>query len=79
MLRVVITHIAKSQLQGSCSGLRKVHYRVFPLDRDAQDEEWASSSATSIGTEENSLGVPKARHRVLIYMGSDKHGQRVEI
>ena len=35
----------------------------------------ASSSATSIGTEENSLGVPKAQNRALIYMGADKHGQ----
>ena len=30
--------------------------------------KWASSSATSIDTEENSLGVPKAQSRVLIYM-----------
>jgi hypothetical protein len=39
-------------------------------------EEWASSSATSIGTEKNSLGVPKAQSRALIYMGVNKHRQR---
>ena len=39
----------------------------------------SSLSATSIDTEENSLGVPKARYRVLIYMRGNKHGQRVEI
>jgi hypothetical protein len=42
----------------------------------SQDEEWASSSATSIGTEENSLGVLKARSRALIYMRVAKQGQR---
>ena len=36
----------------------------------------ASSSATSIGTEENSLGVPKAQSRALIYRRRDKHSQR---
>ena len=36
----------------------------------------ASSSATSIGTEENSLGVPKAQSKALIYMRVTKHGQR---
>ena len=39
----------------------------------------ASSSATSIGTEENLLGVPKAQLRALIYMGPSKHGQRGRI
>ena len=39
----------------------------------------ASSSATSIGTEENSLGAPKAQNGVLIYMKSNKHGQRGDI
>ena len=39
-------------------------------------EEWASSSATSIGTEENLLGVPKAQNRALIYTRVDKHSQR---
>ena len=29
-------------------------------------------SATSIGTEENSLGVPKAQCKALIYMGAAK-------
>ena len=33
-------------------------------------------SATSIGTDENSLGVPKALSRVLIYMRVNKHSQR---
>ena len=32
----------------------------------SQDEEWASLSATSIGTEENSLGVLKAQNGALI-------------
>ena len=31
----------------------------------SQDEEWASSSVTSIGTEENSLGALRARSRAL--------------
>ena len=35
--------------------LEFVGCRVVPQDRGAQVEEWASSSATSIGTEENSL------------------------
>ena len=33
-------------------------------------------SATSIGTEENLLRVPKAQYKVLIYMGVVKHSQR---
>ena len=35
-----------------------------------------SLSATSIGTEENSLGVPKVQSRALIYMRVGKHMQR---
>ena len=42
-------------------------------------EEWASSSATSIGTKENLLGVPKAQRKALIYMRATKHGQRGKI
>ena len=42
----------------------------------SQDEEWASSSATSIGTEENLLGVLKAQSTALIYMRVDKQSQR---
>ena len=38
--------------------------------------KWASSSVTSIGTEENSLRVPKAQNRALIYMSVEKHSQR---
>ena len=38
--------------------------------------KWASSSATSIGTEENSLGVPMARSGALIYIRVEKHSQR---
>ena len=38
-------------------------------------EEEASSSATSIGTEENSLGVSNAQNRVLIYSTSEKQTQ----
>jgi hypothetical protein len=45
----------------------------------AQDEEWTSSSATSIGTEENSLRVPKAQDEALIYMGVVKHGQHKRV
>ena len=30
VLRIVVTRIAKSQLQGNCSGLRVVRGRVFP-------------------------------------------------
>ena len=55
--------------------LEFVGCRVVPQDRGAQVEEWASSSATSIGTEENSLGVPKAQDRALIYMRANKHSQ----
>ena len=36
-------------------------------------------SATSIGTEENSLGVPRAQSGALIYMRESKHRQRDEI
>ena len=39
----------------------------------------ASLSATSIGTEENSLGVPKAQSGALIYMKAVKHRQHIEI
>ena len=42
-------------------------------------KKMASSSATSIGTEENSLGVPKVQGRALIYMRRNKHSQRDEI
>ena len=38
----------------------------------------ASSSVTSIGTEENSLRVPKVQSRALIYMAQDKYKQRGE-
>ena len=31
MLRIVVTRIAKSELQGNLSGLRRVRYRVFAL------------------------------------------------
>ena len=68
MLHIVATCIAKSQLQGNCSGLRIFGIGYSPRIVMSQDEEWASSSATSIGTEENSLGVPKASDRALIYM-----------
>ena len=76
MLHIVATCIAKSQLQGNCSGLRIFGIGYSPRIVMSQDEEWASSSATSIGTEENSLGVPRARSRVLIYMEIDKQSQR---
>ena len=36
-------------------------------------------SATSIGTEENSLGVPKAQGRALIYMSGTKHRQHKQV
>ena len=39
----------------------------------------ANPSATSIGTEENLLGVLKAQSRALIYMKKGKHQQRDEI
>ena len=68
LLRVVITRISKSRLQGNRSGLRKVRYRVFALGSWFTRKGSTSSSATSIGTEENSLGVPKAQSRALIYM-----------
>ena len=76
MLRVVVTRITKSQLQGNRSGLRGFGIGYSPRIGISQDEEWASSSATSIGTEENSLGVPKAQSRALIYMRAAKHNQR---
>ena len=68
MLRVVVTRIAKSRLQGNRSGLRKSRYRVLALGSWFTRRGRTSSSATSIGTEENSLGVPKASGRALIYM-----------
>ena len=79
MLRVVVTRIAKSQLQGNCSGLRKVRCRVLALGSGCTRKGSTSSSATSIGTEENSLGVPKAQGRALIYMGIDKHSQHRQV
>ena len=39
-------------------------------------KEGTSLSVTSIDTEENSLEVPKAQSRALIYMGTAKHDQR---
>ena len=72
MLRVVVTRIAKSRLQGSRSRLRKVRRRVFALGSWFTRKGSASSSATSIGTEENSLGVPRAQSRALIYMKGDQ-------
>ena len=40
-----------------------------------------SSSATSIGTEENSLGVLKVQTRALIYMEANKHShyRRIQV
>ena len=37
--------------------------------------KWASSSATSIGTEENSLGVPTARGRALMLRPSTRRSR----
>ena len=79
MLRVVVTRITKSRLQGNCSGLRKIRCRVFALGSWFTRKGSTSSSATSIGTEENSLGVPKAQRRALIYMKGTKHRQREKI
>ena len=61
MLCVVAARIAKSQLRGSRSGLREIEVGYSPrIGFYKQKEERASSSATSIGTEENSLGVLRA-------------------
>ena len=76
MLRVVVTRISKSRLRGNRPGLRKVRCRVFALGSWFTRKGSTSSSATSIGTKENSLRVPKARSRALIYMGEAKHRQR---
>ena len=38
-----------------------------------------SSSATSIGTEENLLRVLRVRNRALIYMRGSQHAQSVEL
>ena len=59
--------------------LGEFEYRGLPWDHDSQvekSEKWASSSATSIGTEENLLGVPKAQGRALIYMRKDKQSPK---
>ena len=76
MLRVVVTRIAKSQLLDSCSGLRAwFGIGYFPRIGVHKIRKFASLSATSIGTEENSLRVPKAQSRALIYTGVAKHDQ----
>ena len=38
-----------------------------------------SSSATSIGTEENSLGVPKGANGALIYTDGSQHEPKVKL
>ena len=60
LLRVVVTRIAKSRLQGNRSGLRSFGVGYSPRIGIHKMRMEASSSATSIGTEENSLRVPKA-------------------
>ena len=76
MLRVVVTRITKSRLWGSRSGLSRIRCRVFALGSWFTSKGSESSSATSIGTEENSLGVPKAQSRALIYTKETKRRQR---
>ena len=79
MLRIAATRIAKSQLWDSCSRLRYFEVGYFPRIGVHKMRIWTSSSATSIGTEENSLGVPTVRSRALIYIDRSKHSQRKTI
>ena len=76
MLRVVIMRIAKSRSPGNRSGLRKFGVGYSPRIGIHKIRKRRSLSATSIGTEENSLGVPTAHNRALIYIRVEKHNQR---
>ena len=77
MLCIVAMCITKLQLKVNCSRLRVFRCRGLPWDHGSQvKEEWTSSSATSIGTEENSLGVLGVRCGALIYIEESRHGQR---
>ena len=53
--------------------------RVFPFGSWCTSQGDRVCSATSIGTEENSLRVPKVRDRALIYRSKSQHEQRVNL